>query len=713
MKKLYYLIISHLKKNILILLLTLICFQLKAQEDSIKVKQLSEIKVTSSVMRTLKEKPLNVLVINTKVFYQSNQNSLDILKQNSGVNIRTNGGYGSNADFFINGISGKQIKFFVDGNPIDNLGQTQGINIVPVQQTERFEIYKGVIPIELGTDALGGAVNIVTRKDNKDYLDFSSAYGSFNTYKNVLQLKKFINPHFYIGLGGSYNHSDNDYKVLAEVPDEFGNPIIKNVRRFHNQFTFTNLKIETGLSQLKWANVLSLQFQYAHSFDELQHNVIMRQPYGEALFTSSLKGLLLRYQKVNLLKNLDFNSYFNYNETISKFRDTTLNVYNWEGKVVDRRFTGGEISSSGSLLTTNARVFNTRQILSYYLSENTKINLANTFQYFYRRGEDPVALKFYGNDFFGQAQTMQKNVSGASIETKWLGEKLVNLSSLKYFYARFSGNKREDLNLRPISQTIHRFGYNTAFTYFINRQLFIKTSYEKATRLPDEVETFGDLRLVRPNPNLLPETSDNINLNIIFRSDVIDAELTGFYRKLENIIYLPPSIFYSEYQNILRANIKGIETAVRVRPYAWLNLDANFTFQDLRNKSYVEGYGINNERYKNARLPNIPYIFANAGITIVKDSVLRKKANIQFYWNCNYVHNYYLYWAIDGDPSLKNIIPQQFINHIGFSTLHYKSRISLAVDINNLFDKLLYDNFKVQLPGRTYSIKLRFYHSKT
>ena len=45
-------------------------------------------------------------------------------------------------------------KLFVDGNPVDNLGETQGINIVPVQQTERFEIYKGVVPVELGTDAL-------------------------------------------------------------------------------------------------------------------------------------------------------------------------------------------------------------------------------------------------------------------------------------------------------------------------------------------------------------------------------------------------------------------------------------------------------------------------------------------------------------------------------------------------------------------------------
>jgi len=160
-----------------------------AQKDSVKIKQLEEVQVLSSFQKTMQELPLNTTIINTKVFYQTNQNSLDILKQNSGINIRTNGGYGSNADFFINGISGKQIKFFVDGNPVDNLGETQGINIVPVQQTERFEIYKGVVPVELGTDALGGAVNIITRKESKDYLDFSTAYSSFNTTKTNLQFR--------------------------------------------------------------------------------------------------------------------------------------------------------------------------------------------------------------------------------------------------------------------------------------------------------------------------------------------------------------------------------------------------------------------------------------------------------------------------------------------------------------------------------------------
>ncbi|WP_373514752.1 TonB-dependent receptor domain-containing protein, partial [Persicitalea sp.] len=255
-------------------------------------------------------------------------------------------------------------------------------------------------------------------------------------------------------------------------------------------------------------------------------------------------------------------------------------------------------------------------------------------------------------------------------------------------------------------------GGNTAFTYFLNRRFFAKASFEKATRLPDETETFGDLRLVRPNPALLPEQSDNLNLTLVFRSGPFDVELSGFLRNVENIIYLPPAPFYAQYQNALKVNIRGVEGAVKVQPRPWLALDASVTFQDLRNRSLIDGYGVNSARYFGARMPNIPYFFANGGITVNRDSVLQKSAHVQFYWNASYVHGYYLYWAIDGDPALKNSIPSQFVNHLGVSVLHYKSRISLALDVNNLFNRLIYDNFKVQLPGRTYNLKLRIYQFK-
>ena len=667
--------------------------------------------IAPTIERELLKLPENMTVVNTKPFYKTNQGVLDVLRRTSGIKIRTNGGYGARTDFYINGISGKQIKFFLDGVPLSALGETQSINIVPLEQTSRFEIHKGVIPIRLGSDALGGAINIVSRDDLKDYLDVSTSVSSFNTTKNNLNIRKFIADNQYVGLSSTYNYAKNDYPILAEIPDEFGSPVFRNVKRFHNRYQFYNVKLSTGWINKPWANQFSMMIQTAETQDEIQNNVIMRQPYGQAKYGENSYGGLLKYVKRDLFKNIHVNTYLSYSKVKSAFSDTTLNVYNWDGLVVDKRFSGGEISTSGNLLNTKTDVLNTQQSVNWSPTKSFELSFSNSYQQFYRTGSDPFAFKFYGFDFYNNPQKMVKNITGLSTEMKFFKERLINISSIKHFYSRFSGNKLVDINYIPIEQKIENLGYNTAFTFFVNQDLFVKASYEKATRLPDETEAFGDLMLVKPNPTLVPELSDNYNLNLVYNSKFIDLEASLFYRNINQIIYLRTSQFYAQYQNLLNAISQGAEANVRIKPHKSLTLEGNVTFQDLRNRSNIDNAGINNERYFNARLPNIPYLFANGGITFQRDSLFHKKGHFQLYWNCNYVHDYYLYWEVDGDKSLKNSIPTQFINNLETSFTHYQSNISLSFGINNIFNNLLYDNFKIQLPPRNYHLKLRFYVS--
>ena len=306
-------------------------------------KELDVVTVTAPTQASrLQKSPENITVIDTKLFYKTNQSALDILRQTSGIKVRTSGGYGAQTDFYINGISGKQIKFFLDGVPISALGETQGINLIPLEQTARFEIYKGVIPIQFGSDALGGAINMVSRNERTDFIDVSSAIGSFSTTKSNLNVRKFLTDHFYVGLSATYNYSKNDYNVMAEVPDVYGTPLVKNVRRFHNAFRFYNAKGQIGWFNTKWADQLSLIGQVSHSYDQIQNNVIMRQPYGQVYNQDDLAGGVVQYSKRDLIKHVQLNAYASLYNVRGFFADTTLNVYNWEGKVVDRRATGGK-----------------------------------------------------------------------------------------------------------------------------------------------------------------------------------------------------------------------------------------------------------------------------------------------------------------------------------------------------------------------------------
>ena len=111
-------------------------------------------------------------------------------------------------NFSLNGFSGKQVKFFIDGIPMDDFGSSFQLNNIPINLAERIEVYKGVVPIGLGADALGGAVNIVTKNVRKNYVDASYSYGSFNTHRSVINTAFVAESGFTFQLNAFQNYSD-------------------------------------------------------------------------------------------------------------------------------------------------------------------------------------------------------------------------------------------------------------------------------------------------------------------------------------------------------------------------------------------------------------------------------------------------------------------------------------------------------------------------
>src|SRR5690606_39654550 len=151
--------------------------------DTVRKMNVEEVRVMGkTAIRQVKEQAFNVNVIDAKQLYNSSADLNQVLNRSTGVRIREDGGLGSTFNFSLNGFTGRQVKFFLDGLPMDNFGSSLTLNNFPTTMADRVEIYKGVLPVSLGADALGGAVNIVTRT-NANYMDVSYGYGSFDTHK--------------------------------------------------------------------------------------------------------------------------------------------------------------------------------------------------------------------------------------------------------------------------------------------------------------------------------------------------------------------------------------------------------------------------------------------------------------------------------------------------------------------------------------------------
>ncbi|MEO0330882.1 MAG: TonB-dependent receptor plug domain-containing protein, partial [Bacteroidota bacterium] len=322
-----------------------------------EVTQLSEVTVTGkSEAQELRESTASVAVLETQELYTQSNNTSDVIKQISGVNVRQTGGFGSEAEVSISGMSGNQVKFFLDGIPLTYFGSGLGLNVLPVNLMEQIEVYKGVVPVHLGADALGGAINIVSRKEYSSYLDVAYSFGSFSSHRANLN-GQFSSPetNFLVGINAFYNHSDNNYFVDVEIPNEFGNPEPARVRRFHDQFSNYLLNAYAGVVDKPYADRLILSVRYSGLDDDIQHNAIMAQPYGEVVYNESTQGLSLEYEKRQMLPNTDLQWYGGMNHTVGNFTDTTLNAYTWDGEVYRRRTDGGEISASRNLLQLNSR----------------------------------------------------------------------------------------------------------------------------------------------------------------------------------------------------------------------------------------------------------------------------------------------------------------------------------------------------------------------
>lgn len=716
--------IQNLKPGTYIISTSFIGFQQYSQGITIKdneplsinitikeeVTELNEVTVTGkSKSQELKESVASVAVLETKSLYTQSNNTSDVIKQISGVNVRQTGGFGSNAEIYINGMSGKQVKIFLDGIPLNYFGSGLGLNVMPVNLMEQIEVYKGVVPVELGADALGGAINIVSRKEYTNYLDASYSFGSFNTHKINLN-GQFVNPvnHLIAGINSFYNHSDNNYKVDIEIPDRFGNPEPATVRRFHDQFTNYLMNVYAGVYDKKYADRLIFSARYSGLGDDIQHNAVMAQPYGQVTYDESTLGFSVNYEKEKFLPHTALKWYGGVNLTKGNFVDTTLNAYTWDGEVYDRRTDGGEISTSRNLLQLNSRNAVSRFNLHHRPWEKGMFTLNVFTSWFTRDGNDPIAAEFYGEDFYTNPTTLIKNATGVAYEHSFT-DALISYTGVKHFYMTADGYAIQNLMFQPNQQSVSNFGISQSLRYRFSKNFLTKASYEYATRLPDEIELFGDFTLVRPNPFLTPEKSHNANFGLQLNTRKLKAELNTFYRLTDNIIWLRTSQFFAQYQNLLKALVKGLDAEIQYQPFTFIRLKANATYQDIRNRSPKDVIGSVDNRYYDARLPNIPYLFGNGEVRYQKEKFLGTENSFSAWWGASYVHEFYLYWAVDGNKDLKNTIPSQFIQNIGVSYALPADRLSLSLESANVFDQKAFDNFSVQRPGRAFYLTLRTY----
>ena len=682
--------------------------------------ELDEVVVVSNGVTRLKRSAFNAVALDTKALQNSTQNLSEALAQAPGMKIRESGGVGSDMQLMMDGFTGKHIKIFIDGVPQEGVGSSFGLNNIPVNYAERIEVYKGVVPVGFGTDAIGGVINIITKKNrNKWFLDASYSYGSFNTHKSYVNFGQTFRSGLTYEINVFQNYSDNNYYVDTPVKDFTTGAInkkkIEHVKRFHDTYHNEAVIGKIGFVDKKWADRLMFGFTYSHMYKDIQTGVRQEVVFGGKYRKGYSIMPSLDYRKRDFfVRGLDVVLTANYNKNMTNNVDTSSYEYNWRGEMRPLRMPGEQSYQ-------NTRSDNNNW--NGTLTANYRIGKAHTFTFnhvinAFRRSNQSLLNE--DSEANAIPKETRKNISGLSY--RLMPTEHWNLSVFGKYYNQFiagpvATSSAQDDYIRT-TNSVSAMGYGAAGTYFILKSLQAKLSYEKAYRLPTNEEMFGDEDLETGDISLRPENSDNVNLNLsyneTFGKHSVYVEGGLIYRNTKdyiqrNISDLSGGKYGATYVNHGRVETKGYNISVRYGFANWVSVGGNFTQMNVRDNVKTVTSGTNQESLTyGARMPNLPYQFANSDVTFYWRNLWKKGNTLSVTYDNLYMHSFPLDSEAVGSES-EFVVPTQFSHNLTLSYGIQNGRYNISFECRNLTNEKLYDNFSLQKAGRAFYGKVRVY----
>ena len=677
--------------------------------------------VSASGVGNIKRSAFNAVAVDMQPLRNTTKNLADALSSAPGLKLRESGGVGSDMSLMIDGFAGKHVKIFIDGVPQEGVGGAFSLNNIPAGYADRVEVYRGVVPVGFGADALGGVINIVTNKSHRRWwADASYSFGSFATHRSSVNAGQHLENGLSWEVYAFQSYSRNNYKVDVPIEDFETGRIDRTklvcVERFHDTYHNESLVAKVGVVDKPWADRLMFAVNYSQMYKEVQTGVRQEIVYGDKLRRGHSVMPSVEYLKRNLVvEGIDFTLTANYNHNITYNIDTAQYKYNWLGET-QRLNSPGEQSYQHTRSAN--RNWNATATLNYRLGDAHTFTLNHVVNHF-RRANTSLLANEAAEDAIDK-QTL-KNITGLQYRLA-LSERWNASLFAKYYSLKVRGPIATDSNATDYvatSRSEDALGYGAAGTYLIIPALQAKVSYEKAYRLPTIEEMFGDEDLEMGDIGIRPENSDNLNFSLSYTDSYGAQSEHGLYLEAgvvwrnthdyiqRNIVDLSGGKAAASYINYGSVRTWGVNLSARYNYDSWVTVGGNFTYMDVRdNMPTAIGSSMPNLGYGD-RMPNIPYLFADAFITFSWHDCGWRGNTLSLTYDNQYMHRFYYYSSRIGSNKDDYMVPDQFSHNVALSYTLKDGRYNISVECRNLTNERLYDNFSLQKAGRAFYAKLR------
>ena len=570
-----------------------------------------EISVTATkTQRFVSEVPASINIITEQDINSSVATSADeLLKNIAGVDFKHSVGFMSTGTTnkitlrgFGGGTEGRTL-LLVDGIPMND-SYFSGVewNQIAVDDIKRIEVVKGAGSALYGSNALGGVINIITKKPKKQKTDISFGYGSLNTkIGSATMSDKIGNFGYYIS--GQLLNSEG---YMADYGTNLKSNSEKRGADRQNATVKVNYDIDDTSS-------LGATYLYFHNKTLGVFNIVEGyNPYDQKMNTYQA-----RYTKtfendsdlsVTLFKKLSETSYDSLNsaKTSISYADT------------------GNIDEFGGTLQ-----------YTYPLNAMNTITAGIDFQFSYAKSKDDYStgkiVTVEGNQDY-QAVFLQDEIF---IGKDWV----INIGGRVDSYKNHSG-KGHDETQTPTSDTTYASRTFTAFSpkvgvlYHLTKDTSIKGSVGKAFRAPTIYDlyrtwVYGSY-VYASNPNLDPETVVSYELGI--EQNINDRgvfSVTAYQSDAKDFIYSitpdPAVPTQKEKKNVGKVQIRGIETEFDFQLTNTLKFNANYTFNESVIKEFKE-----NTALENKFLTDVPKHKASFGLAYQNPNIINAKTTVRY-----------------------------------------------------------------------------------
>ncbi|MHC5171631.1 TonB-dependent receptor plug domain-containing protein [Acinetobacter johnsonii] len=396
----------------------------------------------------IKDVPARISVINQNAIEKNPALNLsDLIQQDPSVYVKQSGGMGQISEIGLRGTKAVHTLVLKDGARLNSQNELGPLYpaFLDTSDVQQIEILKGPASVQYGSDAIGGVVQLISKKPVKSGAELTGIYGENNTYKTIAKADLVTDQGFYAQVGGQRLESDGTRIFESQDKSDKASYDQKGYNAKVGYFQENQIDASASISENKGTSIFSNDY----ITNTAPRNFVNRVINAKVDY-NILQNLILGAHFANVQDKQDVPSYFTQYNTENNQSDLNLK---WKFTPNQNILLGATYNDANYKTSSIKNQDQSVNSTGYYLQHQFKNELFDT----------QVGLRVEDNELFGS-----HTVGQGAIRYHFLPNASVyaNIGSafraptLNELYSQWGGNE----NLEPEESISYELGFDYAIT---------------------------------------------------------------------------------------------------------------------------------------------------------------------------------------------------------------------------------------------------------